>query len=497
MPKVLVIGAGMGGLSAAITLQSRGFSVTVLERHIDAGGKIAKTSIAGRDIDCGPTVLTMRSVLDRLFENCGRALDEHIELVPSPLLARHSWSEGETLDLFSDIEQTCEAIEQFAGKADVDNYRRFAKRSAEIYTTLDNSFMRVQRPSMLQLGLNVGVHGFGSLMRIQPLSTLWDSLGKTFNDPRLRQLFARYSTYCGSSPFKAPATLMLIAHAERSGVWLPRNGMQSVASALSELAVALGVEIRLGCGARSIDARHGVVRGVVDDNGAYHATDYVVFNGDTRALSRGLLGDAVQHCTKEHRSPSLSAITRCQVATVSGLDLAHHTVLFGNDYAQEFSCLSEHQTVCHDPTVYVCAQDRGFSHRPDTGKTSEQSAPERLFCLMNAPAVELTTQNVQEFEETLSRVLEKHNVQLTNELGSSSQQTPNDFAQRFPGSDGALYGRTTHGWRSSFTRPGAKTAIKGLYLAGACVHPGAGLPMASLSGQLAADQLCADTGHKA
>ena len=490
---VVVIGAGFGGLAATLSLAARGVPVTLVERHDGPGGKARRVAVAGREIDAGPTVFTMRPVFEALFARAGLVLDERVGLHRAELLARHSWVGSETLDLFADVERSCAAIAGLCGGGDADAYRAFAARTREVFETLDAPFMRAQRPNPIRLSFAHGVKGLPAFVRTEPFATLWASLSRRFADPRLRQLFARYATYCGSSPFRAPATLMLIAHVEREGVWLVDGGMRALARAVADAAAERGAELRFGTGVERIDVERGRVTGVVLEDGTRLPASRVVFNGDTEALTRGLLGDGARRAVPARTEPSLSAVTRCEVARTSGFPLAHHTVFFGADYPDEFDAVFGRGELTDDPTVYVCAQDRAGDVGADLPGGPGGDA-ERLLSLVNAPAhpgdASVHASAVARMDGTLAR----HGLVRSDPAGEPVVTSPTGFDALFPASDGALYGRPTHGWAGSFSRPGARGRTRGLYLAGGGVHPGAGVPMAALSGQLAADRLWRDSG---
>lgn len=492
MPRkhVIVVGAGIGGLSAALDLSARGVRVTVLEQHGHPGGKMRQIEINGRGIDSGPTVFTMRWIFDDLFDEIGLDFDAHVMLHSADLLARHGWSDGDQLDLFADPKQSAEAIGEFSGAEDARAYLEFARDSAKIFKTLDLSFMRAQRPSPPELAARVGVKGVPDLLATRPFVTLYADLAKRFRDPRLVQLFARYATYCGSSPFRAPATLQLIAHAERVGVWYVEGGMIRLARALADAAMANGVAIRYLEPVSRLLTYGGRITGVQLANGEPLMGDAVVFNGDMAALAQGLLGDdaqrAVPKLPRDRRS--LSAITWSMLARVSGFPLAHHTVLFGDDYREEFDAIFERQRVSVSPTVYLCAQDR----RDDAA--SEAGGAERLLALINAPARVLSDADLARAEDGMLNVLARQGLVLEHAPTECVRTTPAEFAKLFPATDGALYGRPTHGWMGSFSRPGARTKLEGLYLSGGSVHPGAGVPMVAMSGRLAAACVRADLG---
>ncbi len=197
-------------------------------------------------VDSGPTVFTMRWVFEELFAGAGKNFADHVHLRPLEILARHAWDEHTRLDLFANEERTVEAIGDFAGAAEADGYRAFCRDTKRIYDILEKPFLRASQPSM---GGLIGADGFRGLMRlpqIKPFSSMWSALGRYFSDPRLHQLLGRYATYCGSSPYLAPATLMLVAHVEREGVWSIDGGMHSLANALADVAKSFGATIQYG-----------------------------------------------------------------------------------------------------------------------------------------------------------------------------------------------------------------------------------------------------------
>jgi len=255
---VVVIGAGMGGLAAAMSLAARKVPVILIEKQATAGGKMRQLQVAGQDIDSGPTVFTMRWVFEALFARAGLNFTEHLSLQKAELLARHSWLGSESLDLHAQLDASSQAISEFAGDKDADNYRRFARKTEAVFNTLDESFMRAQRPNPIALSLQGGLRGMLDMANTQPFISLWNSLAKDFHDPRLRQLFARYATYCGSSPFLAPATLMLIAHVEKAGVWMVQGGTTTTNS-IAYLTVSALQRTRRSTCVRRIEAAAAIL----------------------------------------------------------------------------------------------------------------------------------------------------------------------------------------------------------------------------------------------
>jgi len=214
---IVIIGAGVGGLSAAALLAARGESVLVLERAATPGGKMRQVKIGEAAIDGGPTVFTMRWVFDDIFAAAGSRLEDHLALARLDILARHAWGPSQRLDLFADVQRSADAVASFSGAEEGRRFLGFCAESRRIYDTLRKPFLMSQRPDPVKLATANGLGGMTGMLRINPFEKMWTALGRHFTDPRLRQLFGRYATYCGSSPFSAPATLMLVAHVERTG----------------------------------------------------------------------------------------------------------------------------------------------------------------------------------------------------------------------------------------------------------------------------------------
>lgn len=495
--RVVVIGAGIGGLVSALLLASRGLQVTLVEAASTPGGKMRRVRVDGAPIDAGPTVFTMRWVFEQILEAAGAGIADLPPLQPLSVLARHAWrGHAATLDLHADPARSAAAIGAFAGAAEARRFEAFRAQARRVYDTLEAPYIRASRPGLLSMGRDLGPRGLATLAGLGPFATLWQALARHFHDPRLQQLFGRYATYCGASPWQAPATLMLVAQVELDGVWSVEGGMHAVALAFARLAERRGVTLRYASPCAAIDTEGGRVRGVTLADGEHLPADSVVFNGDPQALATGLLGPAVQSAVP--RLPvaqrSLSAVTWAVRAQTEGFALARHNVFFEPDYASEFDDIFRLRRLPRQGTVYVCAQDRG-----DDGEAGTHGAggrPERLLCLVNAPAD--GDRHRFDDEETLScehrslDLLRACGLRLQARLHQVTRTTPHDFHRLFPATGGALYGQATHGWLASFRRPSSTSRVPGLYLAGGGVHPGPGVPMAALSGRLAAETLLAD-----
>ncbi|MEM0900263.1 MAG: 1-hydroxycarotenoid 3,4-desaturase CrtD [Pseudomonadota bacterium] len=488
--RVVVIGAGMGGLAAAIRLALAGYDVHVVEKEALPGGKMRTVRTGSSNVNAGPTVFTMKWVFDRLLDGSDAKLEDIVPIAKMQTLARHFWTDGASLDLFADVEEAAAAIGEFSDRQNRDGFLRFVTDSEGIFRSLKETFIAAQRPGPIEFTQRMGLSSFPQMLAMKPFTTMWKSLGQYFPDRRLQQLFGRYATYCGSSPFASPATLQLVAHVEQAGVWSVRGGMAGLAKSLADFAAGLGVQFRYGARVTQIETSANRVTSIVMEDDTVLPADSVIFNGDVSAVA-GLLGTNMGGPKPVPTiKRSLSAMTFCIEAEPQDFQLAHHTVFFSDAYKREFDEIFSHRRVPQSPTTYICAQDRA-----DDG-TLLTNGKERLLCLINAPADgdthTFSEQEIAQCRKSMTSLLAQCGMTLTEDNLHQVTTTPTDFAALFPSSGGALYGRASHGWMASFQRAGAKTALENFYLAGGSVHPGPGVPMAALSGMLAAESLVKD-----
>lgn len=484
--RVVVVGAGVGGLCAAARLAHAGARVTVVEAAAGPGGKMRVVASAAGPVDAGPTVLTLRRMFDAVFGAAGERLEDHVTLVPQPVLARHFWPDGTELDLHTDADASAAAIRGWAGARAEHDFRRFHRATARALAAFDGPVMQAPRIRPLAVA-GAALRAPGVLPMLAPGMTLDQWLKGMFREPRLRQLFGRYATYVGGVPAQVPALLGLIWQAEAAGVWAVQGGMHRLALALQALAERGGAAFRFGARVDRVLVHWGRVSGVALADGSTVPADAVVFNGDPAALRAGLLGRAVQPALPRAASAprSLSARVWAFAATVNGPDLLHHNVFFTGDPAAEFGPLAQGrapQAASH----YLCAQDRGLGATP--------AGPERFEAIQNAPPLGTAPPSAQE-DTRCHAMMTAHFARMGLSFGPppppQAMTGPQAWARMFPGSDGAIYGRSPAGMLAAFRRPAAQTGVAGLFLCGGGAHPGAGVPMAAQSGLHAAQAVLA------
>jgi 1-hydroxycarotenoid 3,4-desaturase len=483
-PRAVVIGAGMGGLAAAIRLAAGGCHVTVVESAETPGGKARARATEAGPAAMGPTVLTLKSEVDALFALCGTATEAEVTITRLPRLARHWWPGTGPMDLYPERDANIEAIRTFAGDREAQGFARFDAAARALYDAFEHPVMRAAKPALPAIArATLSKPKFWSALI--PGITLDRWLTQFFRDPRLRQLFGRYATYVGGRPAHTPAVLALVWQAEAQGVWAVADGIQALAQALARAAQTLGVRFHYATQARRITRQSGRVSIVETDQGHYPA-DIVVFNGDPRALTDGHLGEAAQSALKPPGKPSLSAWVWSFAGKPQGpraTDLVHHNLFFTADPQDEFGPIGAGR-MPERPTLYLNAQDRELGPIPAT---------ERFQIILNAPSnAHHHPDEDRSCHDRTFPALGKMGLTFSPPPGPEALTRPKDLAARFPASLGAIYGASPEGTLAAFRRPVARTALPGLYLAGGGVHPGAGVPMALLSGKQAAQQALMD-----
>ncbi len=488
---VAIVGGGIGGLAAAARLAGSGLAVRLFERHDWLGGKAREVRAGGLSVPAGPTVLTLKPVFEQLFDAAGGRLDEAVRLTPLDRLARHWWPDGSSMDLHADPAATREAVGAFAGRRAQAEHDAFRREAARIWGVLDRQF--IARPLTGPLGLTARLLDRpADLVGLKPYASLWSALSRRFSDPRLVQLYARYATYCGTSPFRAPATLMLVAHVESLGVWRVDGGIAALARAIAALARARGAVLETGAAVASVIVDGGRASGLVLEDGRRVRARAVIVNADPQAIADGTLGEAARGAVRAmpERARSLSALVWAMEGRLEGAGAtaaAHHNIVFSADYRAEFDAIARGR-LPEDPSVYVCAAD-------GPGDDGDGRA---LFAIVNAPPTgdrgRPTSEEEHRCETAMLTSLRRGGLSLRWKDGASVRLGPRAQHRLWPSTGGALYGRASHGPLGSFLRPGSATRLPGLFCAGGGTHPGPGVPMAAISGQLAADAVLMDLG---
>lgn len=475
--RAVVIGGGLGGLAAAVRLAARGWRVEVCEQGPRLGGKMNTYERRGFRFDTGPSLITMPWVFEELFEAAGASLSSHVRLTRVRPLADYVYADGTRFTYTTSLPEWLATVRRLEPR-DAEGFLKFMRLGARLFELSRETFLR--RAPLASPDLR-SLKALGHF----PLRGAWGNYHSTvtshFVSPHLRQLFDRYPTYVGSSPYRTPATLAVIPYIEYAyGGWHVEGGLYRVVESLVEIARGLGVSLHTSARVESIEHDRRRVRGVRLLGGARLEADVVVMNGDA-ALTDGLLGDANGNGSRAQSERSLSGFVLL-LGVKRRLDaLKHHTVYFSEDYRAEFAQLFDERRFPRDPTVYVCAPGR-------TDATTAPAGCETLFVMANAPAADEPWGEGQ-IEEARERVFERLSKggfpDIAGDTVVSDVWTPARFAREYLSPGGSIYGTHSHGWRRAFLRPPNRhRRVRGLYHVGGSSHPGGGTPTVLLSARI-------------
>lgn len=482
---VAIVGAGIGGLAAAALLAKAGNRVTVFEQAEHTGGKAASVQLGAYRFDTGPSLLTLPEVFRAFFARLGKDMRDYMELVPLEPLCAYEFADGTRLNSSSDRMRFAVELEE-AGAATEAELEAYLEKSAQLWDWAGELFLTRSLHEPATYGSKAGVRAILHAARLSPFRSLHEANARAFADPRAAQLFDRYATYNGSSPFRTPATMRIIPHVEYAyGGYALQGGIVALPRALERVVRELGVEFRLGSRVDRIVVAEGRCRGV-EAGGKHFAADAVVSNADVLSTYRTLLREpqAREARRAERLEPSSSGLVFLWGVAKRFPQLQVHNIFFSGDYRAEFDALFQRLEMPDEPTVYVNI----------TSKLTPGDAPaegENWFVLLNAP------RNAgQDWAAVAARarvaVLKRMSRALGCDVGALIREekiiAPPDIERATGSTHGSLYGIASHSPLSAFLRhPNRSRRIRGLYVAGGSAHPGGGMPLALLSGILAAD----------
>ena len=493
MSRVVVIGAGMGGMASAARLQAQGHAVTILEQSETWGGKLGRVTHEGYVFDTGPSLLTLPAVYRDLFLKTGKPIEESIEIVDLETAFRYQFSDGTVLRMPGvGIGNSADAIGDALGGTSATQWRNFMERASAMWAATRKPFLESELEGIRTL-LALSTR-MGDLRTIAPQKTL-RALAETYlTDSRLITLVDRYATYTGSDPQRAPAALATIPYIEQTfGAYHVAGGLRELGRALFERCLELGVQFEFNADVASINGTTHAT-GVTLTDGRTMASEIVVANADASTVYSQLLSEAARSvCRSEVRklrrsTPSLSGFVLLQALKGKTPDFEHHNVFFPENYDDEFtSIFSKRPQPVKNPTIYVC--------RPNDSTMAPADA-ESWFILINAPRHEpqsgfdwTTPGTADAYGARILEQLSRYGFDITSRTTWQQISSPADLQTRTRAPGGSIYGTSSNGASSAFLRPRNTSPFPGLFLVGGSAHPGGGLPLVAMSAALVAQRI--------
>lgn len=480
--RAVVIGGGLGGLAVALRLAAQGWQVTICEGGASVGGKMNSWEAAGFRFDTGPSLITMPWVFAELFAAAGSQLEDHLQIIPMQPLCEYIYPDNTRFTYSSALPAWLETVKNLEPR-DVDGFLRFLNLGARLYEISKETFLR-RRPFDWPRTTDATV------LKHLPWRYGWGNYHRTvaahFRSPHLQQLYDRYPTYVGSSPYQSPATLAVIPYIEYTfGGWYVSGGLYRIIESLSALAAQHMITTLLNARVERIEHAGRKVTGVRLADNARLPADVVVMNGDASCVPQMLSENGKDHQSSlPPRERSMSGLVFLLGIKRPLPEVHHHAIYFSADYKREFAELFDARQFPADPTVYVNAPSRN-------DRSIVPGAGEALFVMANAPA------NDEEWDETqitearrrvMWRLRASGFPDIEKDIVVSDVWTPSRIGARYLMPGGAIYGTHSHGWRRAFLRPPNKDRrYQGLYYVGGSTHPGGGTPTVLLSAQITSE----------
>jgi len=478
MKKASVIGGGIAGLASAIRLAVKGYEVHLFEQNSKVGGKMASIESQGFRFDMGPSLFTLPEMVEELFSMTGKNSSDYLKILASDTTCRYFFPDGTLLNAYSDRDQFIVEVEKSGGGGD--QVQAYLRRQSFLYQYTSDFFLFNSIHKVSNYLGPAGQKSLKALHRLDAFVSMHYRNKRSFKDPNLVQLFDRYATYNGSDPFRAPATLNMIAHLEHNkGAFFPEKGMYSIVQALEKLALEMGVVLHTHTRVNHLETKGRKVCSLNTSAGVFE-TDLVINNSDITTFYRELLPNGVRLKKLQRRERSSSAlIFYWGIQRESSLDL--HNILFSNDYRAEFSALFHEKKIGDDPTVYIFISKKIVPADAPAGC-------ENWFVMVNAP--EHVGQDweaeAERVKETILNKIEKMlGFSLVDQIVYEHRLNPADIERVTSSYHGALYGHSSNSALSAFLRhPNFSRKYKNLYFVGGSVHPGGGIPLCLASARI-------------
>ena len=485
--KVVVIGGGLGGLSAAISLQQKGYAVDLYEQNKHIGGKLNRLEQDGFGFDLGPSILTMPHIFETLFRNSGKQMSDYLQIKRLNHQWRSFFPNGNVIDLYENLQDMEERNLSLTEK-DMKEYKKLLEYSKGLYDITERGYFNEGLDNLKEV---LSFHGvFQSLRKFDLSSSMYRGIEKRISNPQFRDMLSYIVKYVGSSAYDAPAVLnMMIYMQHAQGIWYVPGGMHNLADALVKLAEEEGVTFHLGKKIVKLEENKTAITAAYTDDGMELTADYFVSNMEVIPAYKQLIGEKRSYTDKLYKKfkPASSGLVLHLGVKASYPQLGHHNFFFSGNMKRQMDLIFHERKLPEDPVIYLV----------NVNKTdAKQALPghENLKILPHIPYIQdkpLTRQEYAEFAEKVLLKLESMGLYgLRENIVTSDMWTPHDIERTYSSDRGAIYGTVSDKrMNKGFKHPKQSERYDNLYFVGGTVNPGGGMPMVTLSGQQVARKL--------
>lgn len=488
--RVVIIGAGLGGLSAAISLAAEGFSVEIVEKNDKVGGKLNVMTKDGFTFDLGPSILTMPHVFDALFARAGKRREDYVSFEKVEPHWRNFFEDGMVIDLTPDQNAMCKELDKLGPKT-ADEFARFMAYAKKITTETEAGYFAKGLDNFWELLKFYGP--IRSLLSFDVFRSMDQGVRRFISDPKLVEILNYFIKYVGSSPYDSPALMNLLPYIQfEYGLWYVKGGMYALAQGMEKLAKELGVVIHLNAEVTEIKNEGKRAKAIALADGKTLAADIVVSNMEVIPAMQKLLNSTDSELKKmQHFQPTCSGLVLHLGVNKIYPQLAHHNFFYSDKPHQHFDAIFHSNTLSEDPTIYLVAPCKSDPKQAPSGHEIIKILPHIPHLNPNKP---LTPEDYLAFRERVLVKLERMGLtDLRKHIVTEEYWTPHDIQARYYSNQGSIYGVVTdRKLNLGFKAPQRSSQLSNLYFVGGSVNPGGGMPMVTLSGQLACDKILAD-----
>lgn len=494
MASIVIIGAGIGGMSAAARLAKAGHEVTIYENSDRSGGKCRTEWFGDYAFDTGPSLLTLPAVYRDLFLKTGKRIEHVLNIKPVDPAFNYHFSDGSSV-LFPNLSNpnTYNEIEKSYGLAAGNQWKELINRAERMWEVSREPFIESELNSIFSLLKRKNL--LRDIKEIAPFTSLRKLSEKLKLDPHLQMIVDRYATYTGSDPRSAPAVLLTIAFVESTfGAWHIEGGVGQLSTALEQRCSDLGVKFKFNTLVSQILVNNNHATGIKTRDGKEFKADLVVANSDAEYIYNNLLANNVNAARSERRKLKFATKSLSGFSLLLGLDnskgkavpIDHHNVYFPNNYDAEFDDVFTKQIPVQDPTIYICA--------PKDPHMTKGENKEAWFVLVNAPRHQVDggwdwREGGAEYGQKIIKKLDDLGLNVSSRLDFMKYRTPADLENYAMAPGGSIYGSSSNSAASAFLRAKNRSKIKGLFCVGGSSHPGGGLPLVGISAEIVANAI--------